>query len=97
MQDDEFEWDDAKSLANFTKHGLTFDYGRRVFSDPFGVDGADQRQDYGEDRFTAIGMIEGTLFFVAYAQRDGRIRIITTRRATKHEQDDYFQQNSQIS
>jgi hypothetical protein len=31
---------------------------------------------------------------VAYAEREQRIRIISARRATQHEQDDYFQQNA---
>ena len=38
-------------------------------------------------------MVEGTLIFVAFTERDDRIRIITARRATRHEQDDYYQQN----
>ena len=40
-------------------------------------------------------MSEGqVLLFVAYAQRGDRIRIISARRATKHEQDDYFEENA---
>jgi uncharacterized protein len=53
----------------------------------------DDRNDYGEDRFTRIGMVEGTLLFVSYTERDDRIRIISARRATKHEQNDYYRQN----
>ncbi len=40
-------------------------------------------------------MVQGTLLFVAYTERGERVRIIMARRATKHEQDDYYQQNSQ--
>jgi len=40
-------------------------------------------------------MVEGTLIFVAYTERGERVRIITARRATKHEKDDYFEQNAQ--
>ena len=48
-------------------------------------------------------MVEGTLIFVAYTERvvqdargsHDRVRIITARRATKHEQDDYYKQNGQ--
>ena len=38
-------------------------------------------------------MVEGVLLFVAYTERNDRIRIISARRATKHEQYDYFEQN----
>ena len=42
-----------------------------------------------------IGMAEGNiLLFVAYTERDERIRIISARRATLNEQEDYFQQNA---
>ena len=45
--------------------------------------------------FVIIGVAEGrVLLFVVYAERQERIRIISARRATQHEQDDYFQQNA---
>jgi uncharacterized DUF497 family protein len=93
MNDDDFEWDDAKAAANYVKHGVSFGRARLVFSDPFGIGAYDDRDDYSEDRFTRVGMVEGTLLFVSYTERDGRVRIISARRATKHEQDDYYQQN----
>jgi uncharacterized DUF497 family protein len=64
-----------------------------AFADPFGVGEIYDREDYGEQRFTLVGMVEGTLIFVAYTEREERVRIISARRATKYEQDDYFQQN----
>ena len=97
MEDDEFEWDDAKGTTNYAKHGVSFDRARLVFSDPFSVGEYDDRFDYGEDRFTAVGMVEGTLLFVAYTERDERIRIIMARQATQNEQNDYYQQNGQTS
>ncbi len=66
-----------------------------MFADPFAVGRIDDRENYGEDRFTMVGMVEGALIFVVHTERDDRVRIITARRATKHEQDDYFQQNEQ--
>lgn len=55
----------------------------------------DDRLEYGEERFVMIGMAEGkVLLFVAYTEREERIRIISARRATQNEQDDYFQQNA---
>ena len=74
---------------------MSFERARLVFADPFAVGRIDDREDYGEDRFTMVGMVEGTLIFVVYTERGDRVRIITARRATRHEQDDYFEQNGQ--
>ena len=93
MNDEDFEWDDAKNVSNDTKHGVTFERARLVFSDPFGIGEFDDRPIEGEDRFTVTGMVAGVLLLVAYTERRGRIRIISARRATKHERDDYFRQN----
>jgi uncharacterized DUF497 family protein len=97
MEDDYFEWDDNKAAGNFARHGVSFDRARLAFADPFGVGEIDDRQNYREQRFTLVGMVEGSLIFVAYTERGERVRIISARQATKHEQDDYFQQNGQIS
>ena len=90
-----FEWNDAKAQANFRIHGVSFDLAKTVFRDVFAVDRIDDRADYGEERFIVIGMAEGNLLlFVAYTEREGRIRIISARRATQYEEEDYFRQNS---
>ena len=68
---------------------------RTVFKDPFAIERVDDRQEYGEHRFVTIGMAEGNvMLFVAYTEREERIRIISARRATKHEQDHHFRQNA---
>jgi uncharacterized protein len=91
----EFEWDSAKAEANFSTHGVTFDLAATVLKDPFAIERLDDREEYGEERFVVTGMAEGnSLLFVAYTEREGRIRIISARRATQYEQDDYFQQNA---
>src|SRR5271169_5184870 len=91
----EFEWHDAKAEANFEVHGVSFDLAETVFKDPFAVERLDDREDYGEERFVIIGMAEGhVVLFVAYTEREERIRIISARRATQNEQDDYFRQNA---
>ena len=91
----EFEWHDAKAEANLQAHGVSFDLAKTVFKDPFAVERLDDREDYGEERFVLIGMAEGNVvLFVAYTERQGRMRIISARRATQNEQDDYFQRNS---
>ena len=91
----EFEWHEAKAEANFRRHGVSFDLAKTVFEDPFAVELLDDREDHGEERFVIMGMAEGkVLLFVAYTEREERIRIISARRATQYEQGDYFQQNT---
>jgi len=91
----EFEWDEAKAEANWRTHGVSFELAKTVFRDPFAIERIDHRHDYGEERFVIIGMAEPQiLLFVAYAERDERIRLISARRVTRHEQEDYFSQNT---
>jgi hypothetical protein len=91
----EFEWDTAKAKANFRRHGVSFDLAKTVFKDPFAIERIDDREEHDEERFVIIGAGEGkVLLFVAYTEREERIRIISARRTTQYEQDDYFQQNA---
>ena len=91
----EFEWNAAKAKANWNTHGVRFELAKTVFRDPFAIERIDDREDYGEQRFVIVGIAEGqVLLFVAYAEREERIRIISARRATQYEQDDYFSQNA---
>jgi len=91
----EFEWDAAKARSNFKAHGVSFELAKRVFEDAFAINRLDDREDYGEERSVIVGMAVGqVLLLVVYRERGERIRIISARRATRGEQDDYFQQNA---
>lgn len=92
----EFEWHAAKAEANLQSHGVSFELAKTVFKDVFAIERIDDRRDYGEQRFVIIGMAEGNvLLCVAYTEREQRIRIISARRATQREQDDYYRQNAE--
>jgi len=93
MNDDKFQWDDLKADETYAKHGVSFVAARDVFRDPFAVEQLDDRENYGEDRFTIIGMACGRLLFVAYTMRGEAIRIISARGAEPHEQREYHEQN----
>jgi uncharacterized DUF497 family protein len=93
MRDDKFEWDDRKAAANRARHGISFETARKVFKDPFAIDEADSREEYGEDRFTLTGMADGRLLLVAYTMRDDRIRIISARGAEPHEHRIYHEKS----
>jgi len=67
---------------------VSFDLPNTVFDDPFAIEFLDDREEHEEERFVLIGMAEGkVLLFVAYAEREERIRIISARRATQYEQE----------
>jgi len=88
-----FDWDKSKAKDNYAKHGISFELAKDVFKDPFAIEFLDDRQDYGEERYVIIGMVQSHVLYVGYAEREDLCRIISARRATKHEQEFYFQQN----
>ena len=52
----------------------------------------DDRYDYGEERFVTFGILEGRLVVVIHTESEDLIRIISIRKATKHEEKAYFSQ-----
>jgi len=94
MRDEEFEWDDVKAAANWHAHGVSFDDAVKAFRDRFAVERFDDREDYGEERVNLLGMYQGVILQVTYTERGERKRIISARRATRHEQDDYYRENA---
>ena len=71
-----FEWDDAKATENYARHGVSFELAKKVFNDPFAVERIDDRWDYGEERYIIIGLADREILFVAYTEREERIRFI---------------------
>jgi hypothetical protein len=84
-----FEWDERKAAQNAAKHGVPFEYATRVFLDPRRLDSEDTRRDYDEERWLALGKIEGRLFAVAYTPRGTVIRLISARKTNEREQRKY--------
>jgi uncharacterized DUF497 family protein len=83
------EWDEAKRLPNFRKHGIDFVDAARIFDRPF-VETEDLRRDYGERRYRAFGEFDGRVIQVIYTWRRDRRRIITARRARRDERRAYY-------
>ena len=83
-----FEWDSAKATANIKKHGVSFEEAQSVFYDEFAVQFFDDDHSLSEERFLLLGMGTGArLLLVCHCERDAgdTIRIISARKATKHE------------
>jgi hypothetical protein len=94
MQDEYFEWDDDKAVANYRDHGVTFDHAVKALRDELAIERIDDREDYGEERVNVVGICDGVLLHVTCTERGTRIRIISARRAERHEQDDYYRQSA---
>jgi uncharacterized protein len=94
MEDEDFEWDDAKAAQNLANHGVSFEAAQLAFDDPFAVVREDRRQDYGEDRYILLGMVQDRLLAVSHAQRGARVRIISARLAEPRERRRYHEENS---
>jgi len=93
MQDDAFEWDDAKAARNRLRHRISFEMAREVFKDQFAVEWSDDSQDVAEDRFILLGRAENRLLFESYTLRGARIRIISARLAELFERRRYHNED----
>ena len=86
----DFEWDPQKAEKNVQKHGVTFAEASSVFNDPMFITLLDDEHSDEEERFITIGLSnKNRLVMIAHAERENRIRIISARKATKHEEKFY--------
>lgn len=90
-----FTWDLRKEESNFRKHGIAFDAGSSIFADEYHLTLLDQLHSKDEERWISIGMnLDGKVLVVVHTFRledDIEImRIISARKATKAELNEYF-------
>jgi len=82
------DFNPEKDQVNRTKHGLALD--RAIDMDlRTAVVQSDERRDYGEPRWRAYGMLGDRLHMLAFTVRDGRMRVISLRRANAREMKRY--------
>lgn len=87
-----YEWDEEKYFANLLKHWIRFEDAKEVWADPLSIEFFDSENSDYEDRFVRIGhsALRGVLFVVFCERNNGNIiRIISVRRATKSEREEY--------
>jgi uncharacterized DUF497 family protein len=86
------EWDERKNQINIMKHGVSFDLATHVFTDPLRKEDYDDKHSGPEqDRVIVIGLAENRLLFVSFTEPDSEtIRIISVRKANKHERRYYY-------
>ena len=87
----QYEWDNGKAAENLRKHGVDFADAIAALEDPNRVEEKDDRFAYDEERFKSSEWLMGKLLFVVVTLpgEDTR-RIISARKATRHEQDRYY-------
>lgn len=86
---DEFEFDPAKAKANLRKHGVVFSDAEQALRDPNALTIEDPDSE-DEQRFITLGMDAlGRVLVVIHTQRGERIRIVSARKASRGEMENY--------
>jgi len=87
-----FEWDDQKAQSNEKKHGISFNEAKTVFYDENARLIYDSEHSLEEERYVLLGM-SGSLRLLAvshtYRKNVEFIRLISARKATKRERQQY--------
>ncbi|MCI5147547.1 MAG: BrnT family toxin [Candidatus Electrothrix sp. AR3] len=93
MDNINFSWDEKKDRKNQQKHKVSFDEARTAFLDENALRFFDPDHSGDEDRFIMLGMsfrLRVLIVCHCYRENDSTIRIISARKADKHEQKDYW-------
>lgn len=90
----EFEWDTRKAARNVARHQVSFEEAATVFDDPMFITVVDDKHSLDEERYITLGLSNrGRLLMLAHTERQGRVRIISAREATKKEELFYAEAN----
>jgi uncharacterized protein len=87
-----FDWDDLKAKANERKHGVSFEEARTVFYDENARLRYDSDHSLNEERYILLGISSSLRLVIVchvYRKENGMIRIISARKATKQEVQQY--------
>ena len=85
-----FDWDEAKAASNLVKHGVSFEEAATVFGDPLALTFDDPDHSADEPRLLTFGVSNRRrVLLVVNMERGRMLRIISARKATKHERSIY--------
>ena len=84
-----FEWDEAKRRSNPRDHGIDFTVIEKILAGVT-ISFVDDRFDYGEMRLQTFGLLNDKVVAITHTQTDYVMRLISIRKATKHEEKIYF-------
>jgi len=85
-----FEWDETKRRINLQKRGIDFVGCEAIFAGTTKTT-VDDREDYGEERFVTFGLLDDRVVAVVHTETADTIRVISIRKAKKHEQALFFE------
>lgn len=86
-----FEYDPEKSAANLAKHGIDFADAQKLWHEDRFVEGPAQWP--GEERWMRVARLDGKLWSAIFTVREGRVRLISVRRARLKEEMQYGRKN----
>lgn len=81
-----FDFDPAKDEANRRKHGVSLILGVRVFDDPGMAVMPTIREGDEEERYKAVGLVDGKIYTAVHVWRGTMVRLISVRRSNVGEQ-----------
>ena len=85
----EFEFDPAKARSNLRKHGVSFAHAEQALRDDMAVT-VEDLDALGEQRFVTLGMDAlGRVLVIIHTLRGERARVISTRKASRGETEQY--------
>jgi uncharacterized protein len=87
-----FKWNAAKAALNRKKHGISFEEAKTVFLDENAIVIHDPEHSNDEERFIILGLSDVSRLLVVchcFREDEGIIRIISARKATKRESNQY--------
>ena len=88
MDEPRYEWDEDKRAANLARHGVDFAEVHR-FAWATALEVRDDRRPYGEERWIALGRLDGRLHVLVFTDRQDVIRVISLRKANARERRAY--------
>jgi uncharacterized DUF497 family protein len=88
----EFEWDEVKARINLEKHRVSFLTASAIFLNAR-LERVDDREEYGELRWIALGWVDGEVYRVVFTWREENlIRLISAQKASKDEREIYYRE-----
>ncbi|MCY0092757.1 BrnT family toxin [Hoeflea ulvae] len=89
----EFEWDETKRAEIYKKHGVDLLEAALIFENEV-LEKEDTREDYGERRLIALGMVDNQIYIVVYTKRDAIYRLITAWKGGRRDREEYEKRKS---
>ncbi|MGD0632345.1 MAG: BrnT family toxin [Terracidiphilus sp.] len=88
----EFEWDEVKARINLEKHRVSFLTAAAIFRNER-LERIDDREEYGEPRWIALGCVEHEIYRVVFTWRgENLIRLISAQKASRDEREIYYRE-----